>query len=292
MKNKILVSVVILHYNRPKDLLFCLNKTIAYFKRNFAKKEYEIIVVDNASTVKVPKLPNEIIFIQRKINNGVAGTNDGFKKAKGKYILQLDDDSYPISGLKQAIRYMNINDNCGILALNVINEMDTKLNDHELLTVYIACGGLIRNIVCKKLIGFPSWIFIYFNEYEYSFRVYDIGYTTEYFKNCNVKHLKSGTNRTNERLSYYYSRNSLMTYLGYFSFPFSYILFFRNFIQIPFLICKLNISQIRISLLGYKDGFFLLNRVSYRLKVRTQLKVTQIILASTFKEIAQKLISH
>ena len=86
-----LVSIVTVNYNNSKDtceLIESLNK-ITY-------PNIEIIVVDNASKEDNPinikyKHPN-IVFIQNPINYGfAAGNNFGIMKARGKYVLLLNN---------------------------------------------------------------------------------------------------------------------------------------------------------------------------------------------------------
>jgi len=87
------ISIIILNWNGKEITKDCLE---SLKKQNF--KEYEIILVDNASTddsskylkKKFPKIK----LIQNKKNIGYAGGNNiGIKKAKGDYILILNNDT-------------------------------------------------------------------------------------------------------------------------------------------------------------------------------------------------------
>ncbi|MGI4751205.1 MAG: glycosyltransferase [Janthinobacterium lividum] len=84
--------------------------------------EYEIIIVDNASTdasiVAIKNHNPDVILIESKINLGVLAWNLGFAKAKGDYLIVLDD-SHVDSGLDKALDYLNQNIDVGILALNI-----------------------------------------------------------------------------------------------------------------------------------------------------------------------------
>lgn len=87
------VSIIIVHYNTPELTINCI-ESIYSQTRNI---NYEVIVVDNASTVHDAfdlkhKFPT-IVLIKSSINLGFAGGNNlGIKKAKGKYILLLNSD--------------------------------------------------------------------------------------------------------------------------------------------------------------------------------------------------------
>jgi len=94
MNNQPLVTVNILSYNRKDELRNTLTKVFAQDYKNI-----EVIVVDNASSDGSSEMvKNEfpsVQLIQMEKNIGIAGWNEGFKIAKGDYVLVLDDDSYP-----------------------------------------------------------------------------------------------------------------------------------------------------------------------------------------------------
>ena len=92
--NEPLVTVNILSFNRKDDLRLTLQKV---FEQDY--QNIEVVVVDNASTDgTLEMVKNEfssIQLIQLQKNIGIAGWNEGFKIARGEFILVLDDDSYP-----------------------------------------------------------------------------------------------------------------------------------------------------------------------------------------------------
>ena len=123
MKNKPLVSIVILHYNRFHDLLETLDKT--YF---INYPNLEIILVDNGSkdifVNKIKKINNNSIkkvFITN--NKGSAyGHTLGMKEAKGKYILTIDDDSYvSINSINILVELFEKNEKLGAVGLGMVN---------------------------------------------------------------------------------------------------------------------------------------------------------------------------
>ncbi len=88
------ISIIIVNYNGKKWLRQCLDSLL---KQTY--KFYEIIVVDNNSadgSVKfLKKNYKEIVLIENGDNYGFAkGNNIGLKKAKGDYILLLNNDTY------------------------------------------------------------------------------------------------------------------------------------------------------------------------------------------------------
>jgi len=88
-----LVSIITVSYNHP-DVTCALLESL----RHITYPKIEIIVVDNASPhddpAIIPMSYPEIIFIQSKENLGFAGGNNlGIRRAKGKYILMLNNDA-------------------------------------------------------------------------------------------------------------------------------------------------------------------------------------------------------
>lgn len=92
MKDYPLVSVIILNYNTTKDTCDLLDsfKKVTY-------ENYELIVIDNASTIGDPSLISqlfpEVKYIESEVNLGFAGGNNlGVTHANGEYILFLNND--------------------------------------------------------------------------------------------------------------------------------------------------------------------------------------------------------
>ncbi|QJD96567.1 glycosyltransferase [Mucilaginibacter robiniae] len=214
------LSFVILNYNREKELLTTIQKT----KQLMADKDdYEIIVVDNASpdnsVAAVKKQFPDVIIVERKVNNGVAGWNDGFEVAKGKYLIVLDDDSNIEDGLDCAIEVLDTNLDVGIVALNIVNGAFTTHYLYHLRDSidFIGCGAIIRKEVYNKIGGFAEWLFIYTHEWEYAIRCLDAGYKIRYFENCHVNHRTSSINRTSERLKVFSIRNEMAIVYKFFN---------------------------------------------------------------------------
>jgi len=86
-----LLSIVIASNNRPELLKKCLDSIIP--QRN---KNIEIIVVDNHYKQAAKKVINKfknVKYLFEKEISPAAARNNGIKKAKGKYIVFVDDDS-------------------------------------------------------------------------------------------------------------------------------------------------------------------------------------------------------
>ncbi len=90
--NLLLTSIIILTYNQLQFTKECI-----YSIRKFTSQEnYELIVVDNASTdgtVEWLQVQPDILLVKNTKNEGFPrGCNQGIKKAKGENILLLNND--------------------------------------------------------------------------------------------------------------------------------------------------------------------------------------------------------
>ncbi len=108
--NRPIVSVVIPTYNRADLLPRALDSLLKQTFQNF-----EIVVVNDASTDETAKLLEEyqkkskkIKVITHKKNQGVSKSrNNGNSKAKGKYITIIDSDDYAMPDfLEKAVSFM------------------------------------------------------------------------------------------------------------------------------------------------------------------------------------------
>jgi GT2 family glycosyltransferase len=92
------VSIVIPIWNKWQYTYNCLNSLL----ENGSSVSYEVIVVDNASTDETPKMlkkVNNIMVSTNKKNEGfVKACNIGASKARGKYVLFLNNDTQVTKG--------------------------------------------------------------------------------------------------------------------------------------------------------------------------------------------------
>jgi len=199
-------SFVLVNYNRREELLITIAKTKELIKNSIW--DYEIVVVDNASNdesaeaVKVNH--RDVVLIENKINTGAPAWNLGFAKAQGDYFIIIDDDSHVVSGLDEALSYLDKKQDIGVLALNVTTGPYTSKGwgwkDGQDIVGFIGCGAIFRKSVYDKIGGYADWIFLYANEWDLGIRCIDAGYRVEYFAKCKVDHRTSSTHRTTKRL--------------------------------------------------------------------------------------------
>jgi GT2 family glycosyltransferase len=240
-----LVSIIILTYsNGLPQLKKCLIslKKISY-------TPVEIILVDNASTDKtisfVKKHYPYIRLVQNKSNLGFCeGNNQGFKKAKGKYILFLNNDcevtkhvlsvlvsvlerDKEVGAVQPKIRQLIKKDKLdacasyltmtGFLYHYGYSQQQKKKQYNKKLEIYSVKGAcfLARREVVKKVGLFDEAYFAYFEETDFCHRVWLAGYSILYEPSAEVFHLGGGQHveviKTSIQLDAY--KNRIATYV-------------------------------------------------------------------------------
>ena len=89
------------------------------------RAQWEIWVVDNGSTDgtldAVRQEFPEVNLIARPRNEGVWARSHAFGSARGKYVILLDDDSYPIGdAARRSMDYLDTNPRCAAVVGKVI----------------------------------------------------------------------------------------------------------------------------------------------------------------------------
>jgi len=245
-----LVTVNILSFSRKDCLKITLEKV---FEQSY--KNIEVIVVDNASTDGTAEMIEreypDVRLIKLKKNIGIAGWNEGFKVAKGGYVLVLDDDSYPeeetiCMGLKKFTDIFT-----GIIAFNIFNTRINKSETEDFLTnpyFFVGCGALIKKNVLDKVGYFNKDYFIYYHELDYSARCYDKGFPILYVPEIRVIHNQSLLSRDNNKqdpfLSAYRFYHYFISYsiflMQNFYFKYSVVYLFKWIINRAFISIKQN----------------------------------------------------
>jgi len=254
-----LVSVVMVSWNRKKDVEEGLTKL-----RESSYLNMEIIVVDNASIDGTPEMIEErfpeVHLIKIPRNIGIEGYNVGFVNSKGKYIMVLDDDSYPEkNAISSLVKEMKNDINLGLIACCIINKDDKKVTHDDYwkgryTITFWGSGAFVRKDVLEK-VGYYSYdFFLYANEADLAIRILNEGYNLKYCDNIIVHHLVSEKGRTSARHIYFGLRNRIWIYIKYYPLLLGLIRFLVT--SIRFLKISLREKHFEIFLKGFFHGVF------------------------------------
>ncbi len=236
-----LVSIITVNYNQAEvtcALIESLNK-ITY-------PNFEIIVIDNASPTDNPSIikqryPN-IIFVQNPINYGfAAGNNFGLMRARGEYILLINNDiEVPAGFMEPLVEKLQNNPQIGAVSpkikfyyqpdtiqyagytqMNYVSmrnfafgfkEKDQGQYDRDAETYYAHGAAMMVPIEVVKKVGLMSYIFfLYYEEADWCERIKKAGYNIWYVHNSFVLHKESvSTGKLSTLKIYYLNRNRLV----------------------------------------------------------------------------------
>ncbi len=214
MKKSIMVSVVILTWNRKDDLRFTLER----LKRE-RYAPLEVIVVDNNSTDGTAAMMaadfSQFRYLPQNKNLGIAGYNIGFKAATGDLIVVLDSDSYPArDAITRMAGIFERHPEAGIVAFDVHAavrpEEEGPVPGAEVTEVYgyHGAGAGIRRAVFEKAGYWWEPFFLYFNEMDHALRALREGFAILHSPAVRAYHKSSPVARPGERGAFFYTRNA------------------------------------------------------------------------------------
>lgn len=216
-----LVSIITVNYDHPEvTMAFLLSlQKITY-------PDYEIIVVDNASPKDDPSILKksfpEIEFIQSLKNLGFAGGNNlGVRKAKGKYVLFINNDTevepgfleplvakcesdIRIGAVSPKIKYFSHPDTiqfCGQAPINNYTmrsyvfghgALDKGQFDKDSITHFVHGAAMMIPMSVIREVGLmPECYFLYYEELDWCSIIKRAGYKLWYVHNSTVFHKES-----------------------------------------------------------------------------------------------------
>ncbi|MBC8105552.1 MAG: glycosyltransferase [Anaerolineae bacterium] len=213
----LLVSFVISTHNRRKVLL---NTLASLYLCGLQQEAFEIIVVDNASkdgtAEAVEREFPHVLLLPQKRNRGSCAKNLALPHARGRYIVFLDDDSYPRYGsVARMIRHFVADPDLGAVVFEV-HLPDGSAECSAYPDVFIGCGTGFRRQALAEVGGLPEDFFMQAEEYDLSLRLLDAGWTVKRFDDLHVVHLKASTARRPRRVMRLDVRNNLILTRRYF----------------------------------------------------------------------------
>lgn len=229
------ISVIIVNYNVKAYLANCIESVLS----SKGDIHYEIIVIDNASVdgsaEYIKQLyPNvSIIINQRNVGFGKAN-NQGFKMAKGKYVLALNPDTVIHEDtLVTLYEFMESDPSIGISTCKILNadgsfSLDTMRNIPTPISALLRVFGLenkigsgkhayflknldtsqvqdipiisgafmfLRADLLEKLGGFDERFFMYFEDTDLCLRARKEGYRIVFHPETSVVHYRGESTR-------------------------------------------------------------------------------------------------
>lgn len=209
------VSIIIVNWNGGDVFKKCLQSV-----RKLKYQNFELIVVDNASSDGSEKYVNQKkgeILISSKSNLGFSPANNkGVQKAKGKYILLLNNDTLVKSNLltilvsklendqeigvvQPKIYLMDTNrklDNCGSFLTRIgflqhwgfFDKDGYQYNKERVIFSAKGACMMTRKSIIEKVGLFDDSFGSYFEETDYCWKVWLLGYKVLYFPQTYIYH--------------------------------------------------------------------------------------------------------
>ena len=225
------LSIVVLSYNTKDLTSSCVNSVFNSYEKELKRGDFEILVVDNASTDDtipfIGKLKNEIPnlrLIENKENYGFSkGNNIGAKEAKGNYVLFLNSDTeVKDKGFLRMLEFMESHGNVGILGgklKNLDNSVQKSAGKfYTLFNLFLMLVGaerlgllrsspskvrkvdwvsgacmMVRKSTFEKLGGFEEKLFMYMEDMELCFRAKKQGFLTYFYPDVELLHKERGS---------------------------------------------------------------------------------------------------
>jgi GT2 family glycosyltransferase len=203
-----IVSIVLATHNR-RDMLV---RTLHRLERlELPTGRREIIVVDNDSTdgsAEAARVLADCVVGLRR-NRGSCAKAWGVDRASGRYILFLDDDSYPRPGSVERMIECFEQDRQLAAAGFTVHLPDGRLEGGALPDVFVGCGVGFRAGALRQVGGLDRTFFMQAEEYDLWFRLVSAGWRVQVFDELQVDHLKAPDARRTDRTTYLDIRNNL-----------------------------------------------------------------------------------
>jgi len=202
------VSFVLATHNRRDVVLHTLSRIS---ENGLNRNDYEVVVVDNASHDGTPEaiapFCDELIRLDR--NAGSCAKAHGVEIARGRYVVFLDDDSFPQPGsVRRMMEHFEHDPQLAAAGFDV-HLPDGRREGAALPHVFVGCGAGFRRDALLACGNLDATFFMQAEEYELTFRLASGGWRVRTFDDLHVTHLKTPTSRRTERTTFLDTRNNL-----------------------------------------------------------------------------------
>jgi glycosyltransferase involved in cell wall biosynthesis len=143
------VSILITNHNRELYLARAIRSAIS---QKFPRKDFEVIVVDDGSTDHSSRIAadygEEVIYLAHECRRGLpSARNTGIRKARGRYLVNLDSDDYLHEDLIYVEHlHLALNPHWGAVSCDytLVDDQEHHISRVSGASKPIACGILFR----------------------------------------------------------------------------------------------------------------------------------------------------
>jgi len=238
-----LVSIVILSYNRPKELASALDSVLAQTYQNT-----EVLVIDNRSPASgevaelVRSRPRAALIANTENLGFTGGMNQGLALARGKYVhLTEDDITMHPECVRYLVNHLEANEDVALASGVMLNPDETvrcaggivrldSIYRSEIIGAGRSFDALERTVpydvsyvpgafICvrKSLLAdigaFNDDFYMYFEDTELCARVLKAGYKVRVIPNAHVLHAEPPTGDAPDYVTFHRYKNFLAMYL-------------------------------------------------------------------------------
>jgi GT2 family glycosyltransferase len=235
------ISIVIITYNRPDDLLELLHDLTGLQQKELLS---EVVIVNNASSADYSSVKSFVQkqagipfhYVEAPSNLGVAaGRNYATQFAKGEILVYVDDDIKIEDGywLQRIVDAFSVREfdgrKLGVIAFKVLYSANRQMqqtafphkqfeeykNKHSFRTYYYAgCGHAKLRSAWDETGPYPEDFFYGMEEYDFSYRLLDKGYCIRYDDSVMIVHKESPLGRQTraEKLEYMWVNKSKVSW--------------------------------------------------------------------------------
>jgi GT2 family glycosyltransferase len=230
------VTVGILSWNRKDALRIALESV----RRQSIFAETEVLVVDNCSLDGTREMLRVefpwVRLVERETNSGLAeGRNILVRLARAPIVFWMDDDCELVEDdcLEKLVRELELHPEVAVVfgrilegdngSVHLLVPQDSKVEKLHRMVGFpesFASGGMcVRNPQFLHLGGYDRDLFRMRVEQNFSYKVFDAGLFIEYYPRVSIIHRPHSFGRNYRVITYYYTRNCLLSLWRYTPYP-------------------------------------------------------------------------
>lgn len=257
------VSIIIVNWNGKKYLEKCIKSLLAQ-----SYKDFEIILVDNASTDDSLELVRHkfpmVRIIQNKTNVGFAeGNNIGIEKSDGKLVALVNPDAFVdvdwlltlvevlegfsgIAAVTGKIYYFGDKYGkdavfCTWPKINCYSATPYNFHDNEPKSKVDYLSGaamLVRREVIERIGKMDTGYFLFFEETDWCARMIRAGYDLVYIPEAKAWHVVSASVSDSQKKTYFLERNRIRFAIKNFDLDHLLVFYFYLFTETAFVLLR------------------------------------------------------